>query len=179
MLDFPGHRESKDEIGPSCGGPPAHTGVKGEGFFLGQSRHIAILKRVPSSEVPILIWRLTPPQCSGSRVLGCPLTSSTETRVCFGWSSSTALRWAGMAAAPQAVSTAAAFTGYSQGKPGISPCVIIVSQVLWRDSQQNCGVCAPCCRADLYLRGEEGFSQLCSIPQGLQGISLVNEAMFF
>lgn len=51
---------------PSCESPPAHTGVKGEGFLLGQSRHIAGLRTAPSSTLSILIWRLTPPQCGGS-----------------------------------------------------------------------------------------------------------------
>lgn len=193
MLNFPGQRESKDGIGPSCGSPPAHTGMKGEGFLLGQSRHIASLKIVPSSELSILIWRLTPLQCNGSgshKWLCAWLSSHTNTNnikhkqhtgVCFGWSSSTALRWAVMATPPQTVRTAAAFTaaGCSQSKPSVSSCMIIVFQALLQDSQQNYGMCAPSCRTDLYLRGEEGFSQLCSIPQGLQGISLVNEVMIF
>lgn len=86
-----------------------------------------------------------------------------------------------MATLPQAVRTAAVFTaaGYSQSKPTISSCTIIVFQALLRDSQQTYGLCAPRCRTDLYLMGEEGFSQLCSIPQSLQGVSLVNEVIFF
>lgn len=86
-----------------------------------------------------------------------------------------------MATLPQAVRTAAVFTaaGYSQSKPTISSCTIIVFQAPLRDSQQTYDLYAPHCRTDLYLMGEEGFSQLCSTPQGLQGVSLVNEVIFF
>ena len=57
-LNFPEHRKSKDGMRPSCGSAPAHTGVKGQGCLLAQSRHVASLKIVPSSEISSLIWSL-------------------------------------------------------------------------------------------------------------------------
>lgn len=65
-LNFPEHRKSKDGMRPSHGSPPAHTGFKREGCLLAQSRHIASLKIVPSSENSSLIWSLMAPWCNGS-----------------------------------------------------------------------------------------------------------------
>lgn len=90
MLNFPEHRESKDGSGPSWGSPPAHTGVKGEGFPLGQSRHTASLKQSHLLIFPSRFggWHLPSAVAvsdTSSCVLGCPFPSHTTTRVCFGW----------------------------------------------------------------------------------------------
>lgn len=81
-----------------------------------------------------------------------------------------------MATLPQAVRTAAAFTA---ALPEQAKCFLLYdncfpSSVMGLSIELWC-VCTP---VDLYLRGEQGFSQFCSIPQGLQGISLVNEVFF-